>query len=222
MKKQILTLSLCLALTATSALASGTKTCAKKAPAKAPVAKTVQTQPQEAVLTPEQAAKKHFEEKMAKEREDLYCKLGLTKDQKDKAADLNAQSRESAKPLFETFHTEKVKLHELKNKKACPIEIAKQKEKVHAARKALKAHFTEERKSFEALLTKDQLAKFKALKEERKQEFKKNKKGCDCKCKCHHHHHGAAEAPAPEGVAPQAAPAPAAGQAPVAPCPCKK
>lgn len=153
MKKQIFTLTLCLALTATSALAAGTTTVAKKAAVKTttncvkavkPAVKTP-----EVVLTPEQLAKKNVEEKLTKERECLFSKLGLTAEQKTKS-----------EPAMAKVQAEKAKLKEMKAKKACPVEVLKQKKEVRKAQK-----------EFRATLSQDQLTKLKTL-----------KKG---KCKCH-------------------------------------
>lgn len=169
MKKQILTLTLCLALTATSALAA-TTTPVAKAPVKPatcacakPVAKAAvkvvkpaapaEVKAPEVVLTPEQLAKKNTEEKLAKDRECLLAKLGVSAEQKAKA-----------EPLLAKVQVEKAKLRELKAKKACPVLICKQKAEVKKAKKA-----------FEATLNKDQVAKLKSLKKSK------------CACKCHDH-----------------------------------
>jgi len=178
MKKQMMTLALCLALTATSALANGAKTTSKtQTKALTPVAtKTVDK-------TNCKTTKQNFEEKMAKDRADLYCKLGLSNDQKTKAETIHQKNMKDAEPLFKKLSSEKAKLHELKANNACAIKIDEQKLKVKEAKHALKAHMKASRKEFEALLDKCQLAKFKALKEERKAQWEK--------CKCHHHHNGA-------------------------------
>lgn len=182
MKKQILTLTLCLALTATTAMANTTAKVAKKAaPVKAVSNIACQKPAQEVTLTSEQLAKKKFEEKMTKDREDFYCKLGLTSEQKLKAEALDKQSKIEAEPLFLKFRAEKAKLRELKAKKTCPIMLCKQKEEVRVAKKAIRAHMKTSRKAFEALLTKEQLTQFKVIRAERKHACKKC--GCD---KCHH------------------------------------
>lgn len=179
MKKHMMALALCLVLTTASAMAASTttKVAPKKAPAKvvAPVANKVEAP----ALTPEQTAKQKFEAKIAQDRQDLYCKLGLSAEQKAKAEDLHRVSREKAEPLMAKLHEEKVKLHDLKAKKACPAKIAEQKIKVHAAKKSLKANREAYMKDFEALLSKEQLAKLKEIKEAKKTECKK----------CHPHHH---------------------------------
>lgn len=220
MKKQILTLAMCLALTSTAALANGTTAVAKKTPAKAPqkVVKTIpvaQVKPTAEVMTPEQQAKKRFEEKMKTEREHFYSTLSLTEEQKAKAEAMDKKHREEARPLFEKMKAEKTKLRELKAKKACPCEIAKQKHEVKVARKALKSHFEASRKEFETLLTPAQMTKLKEMETQRKAERAK----CHCGCKCHKHfkphgHHGpCALPPAPPETtkpgAPAAIPAPA-------------
>lgn len=166
MKKQILTLTLCLALTATSTLAATTPAkatvkstpcaCAKsveKGAVKVVKPAATEVKAPEVVLTPEQLAKKNTEEKLAKDRECLLAKLGVKAEQKAKA-----------EPLLAKVQAEKAKLRELKAKKACPILICKQKNEVKKAKKA-----------FEATLNKDQLTKLKSLKK------------CKCACKCHNH-----------------------------------
>jgi len=185
MKKQMITLAVCLALTATSALASSTATTSK-APTKAAIPVACQTKtPEVTQPTKEESLKQQFEEKMSQKRAELYCKLGLSNEQKDKAEAIHQTTKEGAEPLFARFHEEKAKLHELKAKKACPIKINEQKLKVKEAKHSIRAHMEKSRKEFEAILDKSQLAKFKAFREEKKAEWKQNK------CKCHHHHHGA-------------------------------
>lgn len=187
MKKQILTLTMCLALTATSALANSTAKATMKvtAPQAAkPVApKTEETPcgcPCEATAPTKEQFKQKFEERMAKRREALYTRLGLSQDQKTKAIELDKKNRTEAKPLMEKLHEEKAKLNDMESKKCCPVMLMEQKQKVKAARKALRKHFMASEKNFEALLTNEQVAKFKVIKEERKAKFKKN-----CKCKGH-------------------------------------
>ena len=180
MKKQMITLAVCLALTATSALASSTK-ISPKTPAKELIPVATQTKASEATQCPEETAKQKFEEKLAKDREELYCKLGLSTEQKTKAEAFHQKTREGAEPLFAKLHTEKAKLHELKAQKACVVKIDEQKLKVKEAKHALKAHMKASGKEFEAMLDKCQLAKFKALREEKKEQWKKGG--------CHHHHH---------------------------------
>ncbi len=192
MKKQILTLTMCLALTATSALANATAKATVKATAPQ-AAKTVAPKtpcgcPCEATAPTKEQFKQKFEERMAKRREALYTKLGLSPDQKTKAVELDKKNRAEARPLMEKLHEEKAKLNNMQSQKCCPVKLIEQKQKIKTARKALRKHFITSEKSFEALLTNEQLAKFKAIKEERKAKFKKN---CKCKknCGCKKHPH---------------------------------
>lgn len=194
MKKQILTLTMCLALTATSALANSTAKATVKATA--PQVKTVAPKaedtssncPCEATAPTKEQFKQKFEERMTKRREALYAKLGLSQDQKTKAVELDKKNRTEARPLMEKLHEEKAKLNDMQSKKCCPVKLIEQKQKVKEARKALRKHFIASEKNFEALLTSEQLTKFKAIKEERKAKFKKN---CKCKghCGCKKHPH---------------------------------
>lgn len=186
MKKQLMTLAVCFALTASATFAA----TSAKVTMKATVPVAAKTQTLNAKPCPPPATEKQkFEEKMAKDREELYCKLGLSQEQRDKADALHKCSRESAEPLFAKYHEEKAKLHELKAQKACPCKIEEQRLKVKVAKHAVKEHMAKYRKDFESILTKDQLCKFNQLRKEQKEEWKKAKCHCKGKCKCHHHHH---------------------------------
>lgn len=193
MKKQILTLTVCLALTVSSALAANTAAVKIKATQQtiktvAPQAANPNACPCEASAPTKEQFKQKFEERMTKRREALYAKLGLSADQKTKALELDKKNRAEAKPLMEKLHEEKAKLNDMQSKKCCPVMLMEQKQKVKAAKKALRKHFTASEKNFEALLTSEQLTKFKAIKEERKANCKKHCK-CkgDCGCKKHPH-----------------------------------
>lgn len=199
MKKQILTLTMCLALTVTSALASTPAT--KHAPAKKPVAaekKVVPVAEKKAscattalatpALTPAEEARKKFEARMAKEREDFYTALSLTTEQRTKAEALDLKNRTEVEPLIVKVHEEKAKLRELKAKKACPCEILKQKHELKVVRHEVKAHFVAADKEFRAILTQDQVTKLDNLVKERKAEMKKNHP-CNCPFCKHHRHH---------------------------------
>lgn len=181
MKKQILTLAVCLALTATTTLAATTAPAVnKKTPAKAPqqvAAKsavkpvaTVKPAPVQEQVSPEVQARIRFEAKMNQERELMHNALNLTPEQRTKAKALDQKTREEIKPLFEKVRAEKMKLKELETKKACPIEISKQKHEVRLAKKAIKKHFEASRKKFESILTPDQIAKLKVMREEKRAE----------------------------------------------------
>lgn len=195
MKKQIFTLTLCLALTASSALASGPakpqnitpQPPTNDPPKSVPCAKNCPCLDEATAPTKEQFKQK-FEERMAKRRDALYAKLGLTQDQKAKAVELDKKNRAEARPLMEKLHEEKTKLNDMQTQKCCPVKLIEQKQKVKEARKALRKHFIASEKNFEAILTSEQLAKFKLIKDERKAKFKKN---CKCKghCSCKKHPH---------------------------------
>lgn len=199
MKRQILTLTMCLALTVTSAFASTTAT--KTAPAKkhVAVAKNIvpvaakqascaATAPATPALTPAEEAKKKFEAKLAKEREDFYTALSLTPEQKAKAEALDLKNRAAIEPLIVKVHEEKAKLRELKTKKVCPCEILKQKHELKVARKAVKDQFVATDKEFRAILTQAQVTKLETLRKERKAEMKKHHP-CNCPMCKHHRHH---------------------------------
>lgn len=174
MKKQMMTLAVCLALTATSAMA--VTSANETAPAAAQKKAAVETK------CPCEHNKQNFEEKMAKHIEDFYTKLGLTKEQRKKADYLHEKSMLESESLMAKLFTEKAKVHELRAQKACPEKVAAQVAKVKEAKQALRTHMECSKKEFEAILNKQQLAKLKALKEEKKEQFRK--------CKCHGHGHG--------------------------------
>lgn len=198
MRKQVLTLTICLAMTASVAMAASTAPATMTTTMK-PAAPSVsgcpcsEAAPSVAPMTKEQFRKK-MEERMAKHREALYCKLGLTPEQKAKAIEMDKKNKTEAKTLFDNIQGERTKLTDLESKQASSVAILEQKQKLRAAKKALHKHFVASEKSFEAILTKDQLAKFNAMKKERKAEFKKHckcKGHCKCKkgCPCHKHPH---------------------------------
>lgn len=191
--KRILTFAVCMAMSAPLALANTTATSTMKlttqqsakevAPkAGAAVPCPCQSNASETQLSKEQLRQK-FEEKMTKRRDALYCKLGLTPEQKAKAVELDTKNRTEAKPFFDKIQEERTKLMELKAKNACPVELIEQKQKLRAAKKELRKHFMASEKNFEALLTKEQLTKLQAIRAENKAKFKKH-----CKCKGHGHH----------------------------------
>jgi len=199
MKKQIITLTMCLAMTATAALAQVATTVTPAAPCKTAVEKPCAQK----MAPPTEAEKKQFEAKMNKERELFHNALNLTPEQKQKADELHKKAISEAEPLFKKVQEERAKFVELTAKNAPKDEIIKQEMAVKAAKKAVKKHFKESRKQFEAILTKDQLAKLKILREQKKTDMKSHKKcecdkcGKDCKCdKCDacrkhpHKHHG--------------------------------
>lgn len=187
MKKQILALTICITLANTSVLASNLISQNPSGTIKSNIQSKESTcikSTEPTALTPEQMKQK-FEEKMQKGREDLYSKLGLTTEQKAKAEELDKKNRAEAKSLICKIHEEKSKLKALEARKANSIELYIQKQRLGAAKKALHKHFVSSEKSFEALLTKDQLAKLNSIKEERRAKMAKYRKNC---CKNHQRH----------------------------------
>lgn len=216
MKKQILMLTMCLALTATSTLAAATnKVVQKTKPAtiakpSAEVKSTANLNSSTNVGAPKsiskEEAKKHFEEKMLKHREHMYSELGLSAEQKLKAEALDLKSKTEIEPLITKAQAEAKKLRELKCKKASVFEIWKQENAFKAAKKDVKKHMIASRKSFEAILTDEQKVKFNSIRAEKKKEIDKFKKshkphGPKCKCpECQKHEH---MGPPPEDMRPE-------------------
>lgn len=204
MKKQILMLSMCLALTSVSALAAATSSTAPKSVAPPAVKTTVPVKASVKTTAPlnvksEGAAvqqpltrdevKKKIEEKMLKEREVMYNSLSLTDEQRAKAEALDVKTRNGVKPLMLKLRAEKNKLEKLKATKVCYCDLIKQKNNVKKAKKDVKNYLEDSRKSFEAILTKEQKVKFDAIQAERKAQMEKFKKT--------HKHHG------PKGHSPE-------------------
>lgn len=203
MKKQILTLTLCLALTATSALAAGTNSVAHKAVAKTKITTTIKTPTkattaqniakpgeQPKFMTQEEA-KKHFEERRAAEREHIYKDLGLSVDQKTKAEAIDAKTREGGRSAIRKVQVEHKKLRDLKTKHASAFAIWKQKRVLKSAKKDADKFFGASRKQFEAILTDTQKAKLKVIDAERKARMENAMK--------RHHHDFSKMGPKPEG-----------------------
>jgi len=188
MKKQFLTLTICLALTATSALAIGINPLKQSKELKdntPTVVKPQVEQPQaqnffkpgnQPNIISKEEAKKRFEERKAKERELLYSAINLSIEQKAKAEELDAKTRAEAGKYLKKVHTETKKLRELKTKKASFLAIYKQKLALSAAKKEAHKYFEASRKDFEAILTKEQLAKLKSIEAAKKEEMKQFKK----------------------------------------------
>jgi len=183
MKKQILTLAMCLALTATSALAeSNNNAVTQKA-----TTTTIKTVPNSNLVKPvephnlmsREEAKKHFEERKAKERNSLYQALKLSDEQKIKAEELDAKTRAEAGKYIRKVQIEAKKLRDLKNKNASFFAIRKQKSVLKSAKKEANKYFEDSRKAFEAILTKEQNESFKLIDEAKRKKiesFKKNHK----------------------------------------------
>lgn len=175
MKKQILALTMCLTLTATSVLADSIKsTPAKPVPTQSSI-----TNPKP-VVTPSAApkieARKHFEEEKAKERQLMYAALNLSEEQKAKAEELDAKTKAEAVKYLRRVHTEAKKLRDLKAKHASIFAIYKQKLVLRAAKVDTHNYLEQSRKSFESILTKEQKDKFRMINAAKKEEMEKFKK----------------------------------------------
>lgn len=234
MKKQILTLTMCVALTATATLAEGTKSVTKApvktavtkvTPAKASTAKTTQgkTPAKQTVAQPakpeppkamtREEARKYFEEKRAKDRENLYNALGLSPEQKVKAEALDKKTIEGAEPLVKKARNDHKKLKDLKEKHASIFAIWMQEHSSKSSKIELKKHFDSSKKQFEAILTTEQKAKFKNMEEARHKQIEAFRKDFKKKGLKHRHEFG----PGPDRMGPP--PPPPAGEKPVGPPP---
>lgn len=188
MKKRILTIAMCAALTASAALAE----TAKSLPAAAPKAAVsavangkVQTKPvlQEAakpsVQTLEKTRnelKKQFEQRRLAERKHMYEVLKLSDEQVKKAEELDAKTRTEAGKYLRKVRMEAMKLRDMKAKHASIFTQWKQKSELNKAKSDASKFFEESRKSFEAILTKEQKSAFEAYDAQKRKEMEKFRK----------------------------------------------
>jgi hypothetical protein len=191
MKKQVLVLTMCLALTATYASA-GTNVTQKSTVRKTAVAAPVQapqTKIPASALMPSLAkpgqqpqfinkeeAKKRFESAKAKEREFLYTALNFTAEQKSKAEVLDIKTKAGAGKVIKKVQSEARKLRDLQNKHASKFAIWKQKLALRKAKDDMKKYFENSRKDFESIMTKEQKAKFKIIDDAKKKEMEQFRK----------------------------------------------
>lgn len=199
MKKQILTLTVCLALTSTAALASVTNTAGQKVVppsivsvpstmnvVKPTVSSTIKKPDKPLTITSMDEIKKHLDDRRNQERERLYNDLNLSAEQKIKAKDLDANAKVEFAKYRKKVQFEARKLRDLKVKHASFFETYKQKRALKKAKADAKRCFDSSKKSFEAILTKEQKAAFKIIDNAKRKEieqFKKGHKHCKQECK---------------------------------------
>lgn len=190
MKKQIFTLVTCFALSANTTLAIGIQAVAQKTVPHSFSAQQINTPATPNFVKPgeqpkfisKEEAKKHFEDAKTKERELLYAALNLSAEQKIKAEALDAKTRTEGGKYLRQLQVEFRKLRNLKAKHASFFAIYKQKIALKKAKSEAHKYFESSRKSFEAILTKEQRAKFKLIDNAKKEEMKQFRKK--------HHHTG--------------------------------
>lgn len=188
MKKQLLLLSMCLALSSASVLASCPQ-CQKAMPI--PQSKNEMKQPpqqqKEARKAPSrEEMKKRFEQRRTQEREQMYKELGLSAEQVAKAEALDVKTKLEVTPLIKKAKMEHKKLKDMIAKHEPYLAIRKQKQVTRAAKKEVYNYFKSSKAAFEAILTKEQVVKLKALHEQRMkkmEEMRKNHPQCKCKMK---------------------------------------
>jgi hypothetical protein len=106
----------------------------------------------------------------------MYKSLGFTEEQTTKAEALDNKTKIGAGPLVRKLQVERRKLGDLKAKKTSIFAVWKQKQAVLSAKKDVDKYFKDTRKSFDALLTSEQKAKYKVMSEEKKKAMDKFKK----------------------------------------------
>lgn len=188
MKKRILTIAMCAALTATAALAETAKSLPAAAP-KAAVSAVANGKMQSKSVVQEAAKpsaqtlektrnelKKQFEQRRLTERKHMYDALKLSDEQVKKAEELDAKTRAEAGKYLRKVRMEAMKLREMKTKHASIFAQWKQKAELNKAKSDAGKFFAESRKSFEAILTKEQKSAFEAYDAQKRKEMEKFKK----------------------------------------------
>jgi Spy/CpxP family protein refolding chaperone len=176
MKKKIFISTMCVVLTATSIFAVETNNNVQK------ITQTVtQSKCEKQDLSPKhQLSKeerlKHFEAIRKLHREHFYKEVGLSDEQKLKAEEIELKSKEELKPLLKKIHLEREKLRTLRKEKASVFAIWKQENAFKNAKKDLKNYMEVSKKSFEAILTKEQKEKVESIHNERKHKMKNSLK----------------------------------------------
>lgn len=187
MKKRILTMAMCVALTASAALAETAKSLPTTAP-KAAVSTAANGNVQNATVKPDiqamQAARNEQMKKRAQrwlaERYKMYQAIKLNDEQVKKAEEIDANARVEIGKARVKMQFEARKLKNMKDKKASIFARWKQKFALNKAKADYDKVFANARKSFEAILTKEQKAAFEVYDAEKRKEieqFKKMHKG---------------------------------------------
>lgn len=113
----------------------------------------------------------HF---MHKRFEKMAAKLGLSEQQKVKIKEIFKQNREQAKPIFARLMTEKRNMRALvQADKTDEAAIRAQAAKIGAVEGDLAIQHARMAKQISAILTPQQIEKFKAMQKEREQRFEK-------------------------------------------------
>lgn len=234
MKNHVLTLAICITLSATSALAASTAPVVLKNASQTPAKVTVEVtspaacpKPQVAPTStngkaecPKQVSKeemkKVFEEKMAKRRADLYTALSFTDEQIAKAKALDIKTRNEIKPLIAKVKAEKSMLDKMVASHASRLAVIKQEAAFKSARKDVKKYVDDSNKAFEAILTKEQSAKYKIYQAEKRAKMQKFRR--------EHKHHGPKRDSHWLNSTPSGSEGykPTGGNGAPPPCPCKK
>ncbi len=136
MKKQILVLTLCLAVSASSAFAAKhVKPVNEKAKPCAVSEKKVE----QAKFKSLKKLKKFFEAKMAERRDAFFCELGLTDDQKTKAKAIEDKTKADMKALHKQYKADRKKIMEASKTSFEAILTKEQKAKLEVIKKRAKS-----------------------------------------------------------------------------------
>jgi len=165
MKKQILTLTVCIALSAIAVLAF-IAVHQKTTPV------SMQTQPSSEKLVNAQQTRtktifnakmdEHIKQIRAQSREHTYNTLGLSPEQRTKALAIELKRDANTERLFEKFIQELKERSTLKSKHASIFKIWQKEYEIYTTKNEIKNQFSNSKKEFEALLNKEQKNKFEA------------------------------------------------------------
>lgn len=172
MKKIFLTLTICLTLSTTCAFAENTTTQNQKifsSPSNSSI-KAIDEKPtianppkDEPSFNAPSEARKQIEDRMHHQRNLLYTSLNLSNEQIKKAEAIDTKTKAEAAYYIRNVRHEVKKLKDLEKKHASAFALFRQKNALKRAKSKADKFFAKSRKDFEALLTKDQLAKFREI-----------------------------------------------------------
>lgn len=179
MKKRFLIVTIAFALAATAVYAGESSINDQKLPVEKSVnsSKNVAKPVGKIQVLPVENPRMCIADKRNRDREFLYTALNLSEGQREKALVLDAKTRKDMASLMTAVKSEVKKLKALETNKASRFAIYKQKLALKSAKHELDNYIESSKKSFEAILTKEQRAKYKVIDNAKKKELERLKKG---------------------------------------------
>lgn len=115
--------------------------------------------------------RQEFESRKKAELAKLYVTLSLTEQQIEDANKIENKYKELKKTAIKDLFATSKKFNQMKKDKACKLRIKLQERRLKLAYKHTHAVFEKSQKEFEAILTPEQLEKFRKYQEQRKAEL---------------------------------------------------